>query len=69
MSMKVYCDRCNNKINSVDRTLLIRHDTVTAWCLTNLSRNASQMLDSGDNVVLCEKCMDEFYKFIREEAL
>ena len=67
MSMEIYCDKCNAEIKSIDQPLLIRHDTVTAWCLTNLTRNASQMLESGENVVLCEKCRDEFYKFIKYE--
>ena len=67
MSMKIYCDKCSAEINSIDSTLLIQFDTVTAWCLTNLNHNASQMLESGDNVILCEKCTDKFYKFIKYE--
>lgn len=67
MSMTVFCDKCNDKIDSIDQALLIRHDTVTAWCFTNLNRNASEMLASGENVILCEKCRDKFYKFIKYE--
>lgn len=65
MSMVIYCDKCNAEINSIDQPLLIRYDTITAWYLTDLNHNASQMLSDGENVVLCEKCRGEFYKYIK----
>lgn len=65
MSFETYCDKCKDKISAADRALLIRHDSITAYYLTTLTRNACEILSHGDNVVLCTKCRDDFYSYIK----
>lgn len=65
MSFETYCDKCKDKLHATDQALLIRYDSVTAYYLTTLTRNACEMLSHGDNVILCPKCREDFYSYIK----
>lgn len=71
MGLLVRCDRCNCELSGLDDAYLLRYDSMAAWSLTNLNRTALGLLDSGENIVLCENCMsdfDEFMKGVEDDA-
>ena len=64
MSLFLRCDRCNRELSGLDAVHLLRHDSRTARSLTTLNRTALDLLDGGENTILCEDCMNGFIDFM-----
>ena len=64
MALLVRCDRCDCELSGVTTAYLLRYDDVCAWNLTTQNRTATNLLADGDNVILCDRCMDKFTEFL-----
>lgn len=65
MSIRVYCNKCDSLINAIDPAMLIRYDTLTSWFFRTLNYNANQMLENGENAILCKNCSEKFLEFLK----
>lgn len=65
MSIRVYCNKCDSLIKSIDPAMLIRFDTHSSWVFRTLDYSAKQMLENGENVILCKNCSEKFLEFLK----
>ena len=64
MGLAARCDRCYCELSGLDTAYLLRYDDVGAWLLTNQNRTALQLLDGGENIILCEECMNGLQNYL-----
>ena len=64
MGLSVCCDRCYCEIESADTAYLLRYDSVGVWSIKNQNRTALQLLSDGENIILCEKCMNGLQNYL-----
>lgn len=67
MALTVRCDRCNCELSGIDTAWLLRYNDKGAFAFTTLNSTADQLLDGGENYILCDDCMDKFNDFINAE--
>lgn len=65
----VKCDRCKKEIKSLEDALLLKWKAMYAHTLTTMRRTDIQMLDGGDDYVLCNNCSGDFAHFMTERRM
>lgn len=64
MGLSAKCDRCFCDLSGIDTTYLLRYDDVGAWSLTSLNKTASYLLEDGEDIILCEDCMNGLMNYL-----
>lgn len=58
------CDRCKKELHGVDDANLLKYNNKSAYTLSTMHWTDIQLLDGGDNCILCESCMEDFKIFM-----
>lgn len=64
MALLVRCDRCYCELSGLDTAYLLRYSDAGACFFTSQNRTALQLLDDGENIILCEKCMNGLQNYL-----
>ena len=64
MGLSVRCDRCYCELSGIDDAYLLRHDRLGAYSLTSLNKTASYLLEDGEDIILCEDCMNGLMDYL-----
>lgn len=58
------CDRCKKELHGLDDANLLKYNNNSAYTLSTMHCTDMQLLDGGDNCILCESCMEDFEIFM-----
>lgn len=58
------CDRCKKELSGLDDANLLKYNNASAYTLSTMHCTDIQLLDGGDDCILCESCMEDFEIFM-----
>lgn len=61
------CDRCKKELSGLNDANLLKYINKSAYTLSTMHLTDTQLLDGGDNCILCESCMEDFEVFMRNK--